>query len=366
MRTLRQLTTVACISLTLATQAITAVTYRITDLSPVLAATATPIRINNAGQIVGYSNPSSTVGFLYTPGVGVVQISSLGGTGSYACGINNLGQVSGDAGTSDGGWHAFVYTPGSPLADLGTLGGSTSRAGGINDAGQVVGYSYTSNSKTHAFLYTPGTGMTDLGTLGDSNSYSSAASINASGVVVGQSDLPHYTATHAFVYQPGTGLVDLGTLGGTVSNALAISDSGYIVGWSRTSPGGPIHAFRWTTASGMVDLGTLPGRSGSTACYVNNAGQAVGGSGTDEQSNAHAVLFQPDGTLVDLGTLGGAESAAYAINDSGQIVGWANTKTGEKHPVMWEIIPEPSSLFALLAGLAGFGAVIRRRSGLRN
>ena len=52
------------------------------------------------------------------------------------------------------------------ITDLGTLGGSISYAYGINDSGQVAGWSYLAgNSAWHAFLY-DGTVMKDLGTLG--------------------------------------------------------------------------------------------------------------------------------------------------------------------------------------------------------
>src|SRR5215203_1320141 len=54
------------------------------------------------------------------------------------------------------------------VQDLGTLGGSSSYARGINDSGKVVGRSVTSDGSHHAFLYdasaTPK--MQDLGTLG--------------------------------------------------------------------------------------------------------------------------------------------------------------------------------------------------------
>jgi probable HAF family extracellular repeat protein len=39
--------------------------------------------------------------------------------------------------------------------------------------------------------------------------------------------------------------------------------------------------------------------------------------------------------LHDLGTLGGASSCALAINDRGQVVGWAETASGERRAVLW-------------------------------
>jgi probable HAF family extracellular repeat protein len=40
--------------------------------------------------------------------------------------------------------------------------------------------------------------------------------------------------------------------------------------------------------------------------------------------------------MTDLGTLpGGGESRAVAINERNQIVGWAETKSGQTHAVLW-------------------------------
>ena len=47
------------------------------------------------------------------------------------------------------------------LTDLGTLGGTYSQAWGINNAGQVVGQANIPNEAEHAFLYS-GSTMTDL------------------------------------------------------------------------------------------------------------------------------------------------------------------------------------------------------------
>ena len=70
---------------------------------------------------------------------------------------------------------------------------------------------------------------------------------------------------------------DLGTLGGRSSFATDLNGSGTVVGWSNTATG-IVHAFKWTGAGGMVDLGTLPGDVESAAYAINSAGDIIGTS----------------------------------------------------------------------------------------
>jgi probable HAF family extracellular repeat protein len=66
--------------------------------------------------------------------------NDLGGGYAYAYGINDAGQIVGQASTTnDDAFHAYLR-PGGPMVDLMTLGGSSSNAG-INSGGLVVGYS---------------------------------------------------------------------------------------------------------------------------------------------------------------------------------------------------------------------------------
>jgi probable HAF family extracellular repeat protein len=84
----------------------------------------------------------------------VTDLGFPGGNSSRAWGINDLGEVVGEAAIPGSiGYHAFLYG-GGQMHDLGTFpGGLGSGAYGINNKGQVIGNSYTADSTKHAFLY---------------------------------------------------------------------------------------------------------------------------------------------------------------------------------------------------------------------
>jgi probable HAF family extracellular repeat protein len=71
----------------------------------------------------------------------------------------------------------------------------------------------------------------------------------------------------------------------------------------------------------VEDLGTLGG-STSVATAINDAGQVVGFA-TTAAGSQHAFLFS-GGVLQDLGTLGGSASTATALNGAGQVVGFSS------------------------------------------
>src|SRR5262245_49299165 len=85
------------------------------------------------------------------PSYSVIDLGSLGGVYSYthASDINATGQV---VGMSNG--HAFLWQDGI-MTDLGSLGRGDSSAAAINDVGQVVGTAGASDGTLHGFLLTP-------------------------------------------------------------------------------------------------------------------------------------------------------------------------------------------------------------------
>ena len=256
----------------------------------------------------------------------VIDMGNLGEAGVFAQAINSSGQVAGWCYTLPDDYpHAFSYR-GGVMVDLGTLGGNPpvedSEAAAINDSGQVAGWSWNSAGAMRAFLYSGGT-MRDLGTLGGPTA--SATSINSSGQIVGASALTggSYPPQHAFLYSGGA-MQDLGTLGsGSNSYAYGINDSGQVVGASNyTSSSYYSHAFLYSGGV-MHDLGALGTDTNSFACGINDRGQIAGTSYSDTTSGTvYTAFLYSNGTMQSLGTLGGSMSYSYAINDSGEVVGY--------------------------------------------
>lgn len=143
-----------------------------------------PLSINDSGQVVGYTYQIGVTGqqpFLIENGATTI----LGVSGAFQKN-NASGQIVGGQYLSDTVWRGLIYDNGI-MSNLGTLGGSTSWAYGINDGGQIVGTAATSSGTDHAFLYTNGM-MTDLNSLIDPSSgwvLKTASAINDNGQIVG-------------------------------------------------------------------------------------------------------------------------------------------------------------------------------------
>ncbi|MFL6385983.1 MAG: hypothetical protein ACJ71U_00715 [Terriglobales bacterium] len=124
-------------------------------------------------------------------------------------------------------------------------------------------------------------------------------------------------------------VTDLGTLHAGSARIHGVNESGQAVGASGHPHGADTHAFFWQKQGGIRDLGTLPGGDYSSAFAVNDSGVVVGSSNTS--TSMHAFSWTTSQGLQDLGTLPGTNaSSALAINNQGQIVG----SSGD-HAALW-------------------------------
>jgi probable HAF family extracellular repeat protein len=304
--------------------------------------------INNLSQVAGYGvTPAGRRGFVWEDGVLTTLPAQAGSQGTHAeaLDLNDAGQIvgystyPGNQGNSQSALWTRDATGAWTLTLLGSLGGIASRATAINRAGQIVGFSTRAeNLRFHAFLWTPASGIEDIAQAMSQvypfDTY--AYDINDNAQVVGYGYEASRTFFHAFLYDHSTGQVrDLGTLpGGRNSYATGINNVGQIVGYADAS-NGETHAFVWTSSGGMTDLGALPGSQGtlSEAQAISDNGQVVGRSTYPAgQGNTHAFVWQQDGTgtwsMTDLGALGnGIAAGATAVNNLDQAVGYSTDAT---------------------------------------
>ena len=349
--------------------------WTITDLGTLGGQESEAFAINEAGQIVGWSD-----------GRGFVRLSKrLLPVGDLVSAINERGQAIGYF-YEDDRQQAFVWERGKRRA-LANLGGSCAKSmpAAINARGHVVGWAgdmencslsltlawtallWQGSAKAQlaefdsqavainsrgqvagnrewglAFLWHKGR-MQSLGAL-SSQGGSRATAMNERGQVVGSSYAAGL-ARRAFIWHDGK-MRSLGTLGGKESSVdgiarrgdfnfntfypEAINELGQVVGTSTTRAE-KRHGFIWQSGR-MRDLGTLGG-STSRAVSINERGQVIGSSQLRNGAE-HAFVWE-NGELTDLGTLGGKTSFAASINDRGQIVGAAETRRGKLHAVLW-------------------------------
>ena len=135
-------------------------------------------------------------------------------------------------------------------------------------------------------------------------------------------------------------VIDLGTLGGSFSLAYGINDNGQIDGFSTLPGDNVVHSFLYNHGA-MTDLGTLGGPNSQSFANLNNATQVAGYAETSISdpngedfcgfgTNLICLGFVwQNGIMTPLNTLGGSNSQAAAINNRGQVAGYAETGTAD-------------------------------------
>lgn len=324
--------------------------YDIRDLFPTTPASVSEaVVVNNMGQVLCQKwaeNSSLGWGYIWSEGHGSVQLAGTPTRDRFLA-MNNSGLVVGARTMPNYTIHASLWAPGLPVRDLGAYPGTTnSYAHALNDLGQVVGW-----SDGHMVLWDSAGSMTSI--YHSADWMATPTAINNSGKVVWDRhsrNTGDAQGGRAFVWDAVNGSVELPLLAGTEwSWAYGINEAGQVVGFSGN------HAVLWQTDGSIVDLGFSSNFGKAVAYDINNLGQIVG------ELDGRSVIWNGDGTVEYLPNMWSSDgkSTARSINDAGYIAGRAWLNNEVFHAVLWQPVPEPAGILALLVGVGGL--LLRRK-----
>ena len=247
--------------------------------------------VNDAGVATGATTYGNNLGFVSIPGVGMQPLPALGGGVSSGDGINNLGDVVGEATIAANGttWHGALWHVNGQGQVLGPIDLGTFIPNDINDNGIMAG----SQGGVPAVAALDGNGVLHVTALGTVTGR--ALAINIHGDVVGVISVN--SALRAFVCPAGGAITQLPDLGGQSSSALDVNDQGQIVGWAyKPKKGNQLTQVAVIWQNGTVaDLNPLA-NAGSAgilldASGINNASQIVGSVSLSTVSELHGYLL---------------------------------------------------------------------------
>lgn len=304
----------------------------------------------------------------------ITVLPTLGGGDDWADDINDRGEIVGGGLAPDGTYHAAHWSPSTGLSDLGRFGAREAWATAINEIGQVLVLA-ESGAGPQPILWSPATGARPFSVDG----YVGDADLNDFGQVAG-SRIVGRGEQRAFLWSGGT-ILDLGNMGGYASGATSINNNGSVAGFSAHSdwtrsflwtgdhgmtalpmPAGITHSaaigvnyaahvvgylhgadhqvrpFLWTAETGTIDLGLPPGLTFALALAINDAGEIIGWGYAGPGAPRRAWLRTPDGVFTILPDRGG-EAIPSAINNRGQISGYATDADGVWGAVVWTTRP---------------------------
>jgi len=378
-----------CVVLGTAVPAAAVQHYRITDLGLALGTQSTVARaISSSGVIAGEAGGSTAnTGYRLDGGVAPL-VSILGATNFVTRGVNDSGQVAATVQTNGGDDVAVLSTTAS-VTVLGSVAGfAAAGALDVNNAGVAVGYALVSGSNAgiegnlpllsngagsqRAVVWNAGIGSELSAVSGSVNSF--AAAINDAGQVAGMYRQTN-NITQGVIWTGGVASTLVNPVGQNQARVRAISENGWVAGQTSGTLGFIGTVWSPTSAFLLPLLGTTNTIISMTR-GINSAGTVVGFTQSFDDNTGDLVaqnqtLWSFDGsgfTAFDLSTLivnfsgwDFSTGASQAINDNGDIVGFATAADGFQHGYLLTAVPEPASWAMLITGFGLVGGTLRRR-----
>ena len=333
--------------------------------------------VNEWGLVAGFGtrNDSSSGKFydtaaLWLPNGTIVPLQTPPASASRAVWVNDRGQASGwiapgavpdpcSFGLGDALQSQAVIWEFGRARPLGSLGGTDSYGEFINDRGQISGHAQTSNvgyailgncPPFDPFVWQNGK-MTDINPGNFGGLQGGTNYLNNRGQAVGFGTLPGEVYSHAFLWGKGklTDLTKLGSLGAANQEgdtAYNVNELGHVIGGS-TTPAGELVGVLWRHGE-FVNLKSLTaeGDDCSEPVRINSRDQIVGASFSCETGVQHAFIWE-DGSMADLNTLIPADAGinlVYAgwINEEGVIAGQGVLTSGPSQGAIRAVLLIPT------------------------
>ncbi len=272
---------------------------------------------------------------------------------------------------------ATAQPPAYKVIDLGKVGGAPGQPFYLAGNGLATGAVIAPDGGVHAVFWSIGLGLkVDIGAPGLRGPNSIAFGMNQKAQIVGEAQTSSadpngedfcgfkalgFTSSGScvpFLWQ-SSAMTALPTLGGKNGMANSISSQGEIAGAAETGTADPacqapqIFQFKpvvWQQGK-VQALPMYPADSEGIAFAINDSGQVVGASGVCGAFNPvglswmqplHALLWQPSGAVTDLGNLGGTGAfngiQAFSVNNLGQVVGYSDLAGDTAfHGFLWTV-----------------------------
>ena len=288
--------------------------------------------MNNLGHVVGLSSVGGARhGFFWSESTGMVDIGSLGGEFSLGSYINDNDQVAGRATLpGDNVEVSWFWSASTGLVQIPTLGGDESNPNAINDNGVVVGYVYTATDDERATCGTLSTGRSSSIARGGDD-------INNSGQIIATRERVEGGTVAVLFREPQPDpdpvyeeVVIVGPDPVASSRGEFINDAGRATVYA----GGGSGLWSWTEAGGLEPVPRSRSLS-MTARAMNASGQIAGTANSNTSAPSYAFRWTPGGTTEQLATLSTFGSAAADINDAGIVVGTGLVAQNFGHATMW-------------------------------
>jgi hypothetical protein len=310
-----------------------------------------PTGINDLGEIAGaYGDSNGNVhGFLRKVAGEIVTFDAPNAVGlTWPNNINNAGAIAGYYTDANGATHGFVRSARGTFTIIDDPSSTSSPpatyAQAVNDGGEVVGYWNDTSGNPHGFVRQVEGSLTTVDPAGDI--LSQCYHINALGKVGG--DWSDATGTsHGMLRHLDGKLVtfdapnSITTFGGL---GQALNLEGSFVGTYADANGG-LHGYvRY--ANGKFAEFTAPGGgtnnfNGTWAASINLLGTVVGVSVEPDGATVDGYVRFADGTLVlaDAPVPGQQSTYAWAINDANEFTGYWFDANGAEHGFIALAVP---------------------------